>query len=199
MTVFPQVCFSDESTFQILTEKSNFVRRRTSERYDPACITPTVKHPLSVMVWSVISAKGPGRLYVVEGMMNAAQYLKVLQGRLLPQMKEWFCEGENPVFMHDSAPCHKAKVVTKFLAEENVGVLDWPGNSPDMNPIENVWKVLKDEVSKFGPTTKRKLIEALIAAWNHNPKIKIAISNSINSMPRRIEALLKAKGHQTKY
>lgn len=175
------------------------MRRRTGERYDPACITPTVKHPLSVMVWSVMSAKGPGRLYVVEGMMNAAQYLKVLKNRLLPQMKEWFCEGENHVFMHDNAPCHKAKVVTKFLAEENVDVLDWPGNSPDMNPIENVWKVLKDEVLQFGPTTKRRLIEVLISSWYRSPKIKEAISKSINSMPRRIEALLKARGHPTKY
>ena len=64
---FSQVCFSDESTFQILTDKTVFVRRRVGEMYHPDCLVQTIKHPTSIMVWSVINSRGSGRLYIVEG------------------------------------------------------------------------------------------------------------------------------------
>lgn len=43
--------------------------------------------------------------------------------------------------MHDSAPCHRARSVTSFLPAKNVTVLSWPGNSPDMNRLENMWEL----------------------------------------------------------
>ncbi|VEN63703.1 unnamed protein product [Callosobruchus maculatus] len=121
-----------------------------------------VKHPVSIMVWSVISSKGMGYLYIVEGTMKQDQYKRVLEARLIPQIKDWFPENEEYVFMHDSAPCHTARSVTTFLSEKNVRVLPWPGNSPDMNPIENLWKLTKREVAKEAITNKRQLIETLI-------------------------------------
>lgn len=151
------------------------------------------------MVWSVISYKGPGALYVVEGTMNAEKYQKVLETQLLPQVKKWFKKREKPIFKHDGAPCHRAQKITKFLAEKKVDILDWPGNSPDMNPIENVWEFLKSEVRMKAPTTKQELINILNDTWKHNPEIKIKIQSCISSMPRRVEAVLAAKGGHTKY
>ncbi|CAG5015993.1 unnamed protein product [Parnassius apollo] len=130
------------------------------------------------MVWSVISAKGVGRLYVVQGTMRQHQYKEVLQNRLLPTLREWFPDSENFTFMHDSAPCHKAKSVTKFLEENIIPVLPWPGNSPDMNPIENLWEITKAEIAKEMITTKVRLIEKLIEVWHHNPKIKESAKNA---------------------
>ncbi|CAH1992033.1 unnamed protein product, partial [Acanthoscelides obtectus] len=176
------VCFSDESIFQVLVDKSQFVRRRTNEKYKPECIVPTIKHPPSVMVWSVISYKGQGALYVVDGTMSAEKYQEVLETQLLPQVKKWFNKREKPIFMHDG-----------------VDILDWPGNSPDMNPIENVWEFLKSEVTMKAPTTKQELINILNDTWKYNPELKIKIQNCISSMPRRVEAVLAAKGGHTKY
>ncbi|CAH1993541.1 unnamed protein product, partial [Acanthoscelides obtectus] len=193
------VCFSDESIFQVLVDKSQFVRRRTNEKYKPECIVPTIKHPPSVMVCSVISYKGQGALYVVDGTMNAEKYQEVLETQLLPQVKKWFNKREKPIVMHDGAPCHRAQKNTKFLAEKKVDILDWPGNSPDMNPIENVWEFLKSEVTMKAPTTKQELINILNDTWKHNPELKIKIQNCISSMPRRVEAVLAAKGGHTKY
>ena len=50
-------------------------------------------------------------------------------------------------FMHDDAPCYRSKLVNLFLQENQVKVLDWPGSSPDLNPTENLWKLMKDRVA----------------------------------------------------
>ena len=193
------VCFSDESTFEIMGQQPQYVRRRPEEKFNVECISPTVKHPTKVMVWSVISGKGTGTLYIVNGMMNQHQYKDVLENRLIPQVREWFPNGENFTFMHDSAPCHTAKSIKIFLEQKNIPVLSWPGNSPDMNPIENAWELVKKEMHKKPITNRTKLIERLIDVWNHHPRIQETIKSCIDSMPRRIDALIKAKGGPTKY
>lgn len=193
------MCFSDESTFEILADKASFVRRRPGEKFHPSCIVESVKHPTKVMVWSVMSSKGVGSLKVVKGMMKQDQYKEILQNSLLPQVQRWFPNGQSFIFMHDSAPCHKARSVTSFLAEQNIRVLPWPGNSPDMNPIENLWEFTKREMAKEMITTKVRLIERLIEVWHRSEKIKELAKTCIESMPRRIQAVIKAKGNITKY
>lgn len=194
-----QVCFSDESTFEIVENKAQFVRRRKGEKFHPDCVKKTVKHPTKVMIWSVISGKGTGRLYVVEGIMKQDQYREVIRTRLIPQLQEWFPNGESFVFMQDGAPCHTARSVKTFLQQNNIPLLCWPGNSPDMNPIENVWELVKRELAKEAITTKTRLIEKIIFVWNHHPRMQETVQACINSMPRRINALIAAKGGSTKY
>ncbi|GFT67798.1 uncharacterized protein TNCV_271861 [Trichonephila clavipes] len=116
----PKVCFSDESTFQILQNKAQFVRRRREEKFNSDCVVQTVKHPTKIMIWSVISGKGTGRLYVVKGMIRQDQYKDVLQNRLIPQLEEWFPNGEPYIFMQDGAPCYTARSIKAFLEEQNV-------------------------------------------------------------------------------
>jgi transposase len=101
--------------------------------------------------------------------------------------------------MQDGAPCHTAKSIKTYLASKNNPLLDWPGNSPDMNPIENVWEILKRKMNKINITNKKDLIARLISVWFHDDDIKIAAMNCIKSMPDRIRAIIKAKGGGTKY
>ena len=150
------------------------------------------------MVWGTISTHGIGRLHVVEGMMNAGKYIQVLDTRLQPQLSDLFPDG-NAVLMHDGAPCHRAREVERYLEGCGLEVLPWPGNSPDMNPIEGIWKLLKDRVNSVTVTNKRQLLERIIHAWHHNAEIRDYAIRYIDGMPDRIKALIKAKGGPTKY
>ena len=116
-----------------------------------------------------------------------------------PQLEEWFSGDDEYIFMHDLAPCHKARSVTAFLAPKNIALLLCPGNSPDMNSIENMWELTKRAISKQEITTKNQLIETLTNEWNNNDDLKKMAKECIESMPRRIKAIIAAKGDITKY
>ncbi|GFV80652.1 transposable element Tcb2 transposase [Trichonephila clavipes] len=131
--------------------------------------------------------------------MRQDQYKDVLQNRLIPQLEEWFSKREPYIFMQDGAPCHTARSIKAFLAEQNIPLLDWPGNSPDMNTTENVWELMKREVAKDVITNKTLLLERIIHVWNHHPQMQETVQSCIVSMPRRIKALIAAKGGPTKY
>lgn len=83
-------------------------------------------------------------------------------------MKEWSEESENLIFMHDKVNCHKEKAIGKFLAKNNVQVINWPGNSSAMNPIKNIWEFMTIGISKTVTTTKRDIIEVLIRIWDNS-------------------------------
>ena len=67
--------------------------------------------------------------------------------------------------MQDGAPCHRAQIVTQFLKLKKIQILDLPANSPDLNPIENLWTVLKKSVSERQPTNAKTLEQAIKEVW----------------------------------
>ncbi|CDQ89216.1 unnamed protein product [Oncorhynchus mykiss] len=94
---------------------------------------PTVKDPETIHVCGCFSAKGVGSLTILP--KNKAMNKEWYQ-HILPNIQEQFGD-EQCLFQHDGAPCHKAKVITKWLGEQNINILGpWPGN---LNPIENLW------------------------------------------------------------
>ncbi|GFX10329.1 transposable element Tcb2 transposase [Trichonephila clavipes] len=132
-------------------------------------------------------------------MMWQDQYKDVLQNRLIPQLEEWFPKGEPYIFMQDGAPFHTARSIKAFLAEQNISLLDWLDNLPVTNLIENVWELMKREVAKDMITNKTQLLERIIHVWKYHPEMQKPVQSCIDSMPRRIEALIAAKGGSTKY
>ena len=122
---------------------------------------------------------GVGPLKPVEGMMNSKKYLDVLTKRVIPEMARKFPEGSG-IFQQDLAPCHTSQKVKNFINLNNISVLDWPGNSPDLNPIENLWSIIKLRRRRRDCTTTVKLIEAIIDFQENCKKL-------INSMPKRVK------------
>ena len=111
-----------------------------------------------------MSAKGVGRISVVEGMMNSQRYISAMEDRLIPQLKEWFPNNEC-IHMQDKAPCHVSKQSLKFFSDNSIQLLPWPGNSPDLNPIETLWATVKRRLQGKTISTRNEMISAIIQAW----------------------------------
>jgi transposase len=86
----------------------------------------------------------------------------------------------------------------RVFEELRMSVLPWPGNSPDLNPIENLWHCLKRKVHQMKPTTERQLMEAVVHCWNHEISGEL-VTSLVDSMPARIKQVIRAKGGVTKY
>lgn len=91
----------------------------------------------------------------VNGMMNSDKYIDVLERKLLPEMRKLFPDN-NGIFQQDLAPCHTSTKVTKYMADNNITTFQWPGNSPDLNPIENLWAIVKTRLRNRDCTQKKQ-------------------------------------------
>ena len=81
---------------------------------------------------------------------------------------------------------NRVKIVKKFVAENKINVMDWPGNSPDLNPIENLWAILKRKIRRNLISNRRILQQEIIKVWNNDINNEI-ITKLIDSMPKRIK------------
>ena len=116
-------------------------------------------------MWGCFAASSPGRLHIVEGMMNASKYCDVVEKVCCHAAgKSRAARDLFPgpwLYQQDNAPCHTAKKVAKWMEDHGVNTLCWPTQSPDLNPIENLWFKIGQLIAKDKPTTK-KLIELII-------------------------------------
>lgn len=195
------VLWSDKSSFEIFNSKNRvFVRRRPGERYSQECLAPTVKFGGGkLMVWGCFSGRGMGTLHRIEGTMNQNSYQEVLRTSLLPSIDKLYGPNDTGecLFQQDNAPCHKAASVLAFLQRRNISTMQWPPQSPDFNPIENLWNILKKEVSLKKPENINSLWEVIHKAWNNVSEQQIAAL--VGSMPERMKLAISAKGGATRY
>ena len=170
-------------------------------RYLQRFTIKTVKHPASVMVWGCFSGnKGRGALYFLpqNTTMNSERYCRdVLEAKVFPWMEMHGCR----YFLQDGAPCHKSRLAMALLKSkaEKFKVMDWPGNSPDLNPIENVWSIMKGRLKKDHTISSLPLlIKAIKIMWVSNLLLSL-FKKLARSMPKRLQMVLEAQGQMTKY
>ena len=147
------------------------------------------------MVGGGISSGGKTDLVLIEGNLNGQRYItEILQSQVVPYAG---AIGDEFILMDDNARPHRARVVDQFLEVQGVTRMEWPANSPDLNPIEHLWDQLKRAVRRRinQNTTLGALYQLLQEEWAALPQQRL--SNLVDSMPDRCNQVLMNNGGYT--
>jgi len=131
--------------------------------------------------------------------MDAALYVQIMKKELLDSIKYYELDQEEVIFQQDNDPKHTSKLAMDALEELNLNVLEWPSQSPDLNPIELYWGHVARELKR-----RTGLITNKDDLWEELQKILVEPNRDlcrklIGTMPRRIIDVIKAKGGYTKW
>lgn len=184
------IIFSDESRF-CLQADGFFCYVRRGQWNQTAC-HETKKFSNGVMYWGAIAEGYRSPLMRCSGGVNQQEYLRILkESGMFERMDE--VKGKfGWMFMQDGAPCHTANVTMGELVATCLLVPGWPPNSPDLNPIEMLWGVIKHGLQKAGLTDESQLGPCVERAWN-----EIAmetIESLVNRFRTRLEMVVKIQG-----
>lgn len=198
LSFWKKVVWSDESKFELVGKKT---RRRVWRKVGEALLdrhtTKTVKFGGgSIMVWGCFSWSGVGNLHKIDGIMDARHYIRILS-RNLPQSVQKMGIANQYIFQQDNDPKHTAGITKRYFDSKSINVLEWPPQSADLNPIENLWAALDSKVPPSGRTNREIFFESLLKAWR---ELKPDLLNKlVESMNQRLSAVIKAHGGNTKY
>jgi len=185
-TDWTTIKFSDETII-----KKEFKDKQWMQKDDKTIIR-VVKHPMQFLIWGSFHYGGVGDICIFKGIMDADKYINILEEYLLPTNSNEYS------FQFDNDPKHTSIKALSFLFEKNIKCISWwPPNSPDLNPIENLWKYVKDKLKKEKFTTTEDFKNKIKDIWINIP-YKI-IYNLINSMPNRIDQVIKNNGDNIGY
>ena len=191
---FENVIWSDETTVQLETHK-RYCYRKDGEKPLPK---PRPKHPIKIHVWAGISKRGATKLCLFDGIMAAPLYCDILQKTLIPFLQETFPAPTTHRFMQDNDPKHTSHAAQDFYASSGINWWRTPAESPDLNPIENLWHEMKEYIRReVKPQTKQELVHGLIEFWESVDKHKCW--RYINHLKKVIPRVIELHGEPTGY
>ena len=197
-----RVIWTDEASIRCGYFGQVYVTRRADEKYKAECLITKFRKYSAWMIWGCITSNGIGPLVVFEkewGKINGEVYrTKVLPYAYayMEAYKQDHPSLDDLVLMEDNASIHKAFATRDLHTEQGVLCMDWPPNSPDLNPIENLWRLLKCRVGRRFPKTTEE-VRRYVEEW-----LKLNerdIRKYVQSMHERCEAVIAANGMHTKW
>uniref|UniRef100_A0AAR2LJV0 Transposase n=1 Tax=Pygocentrus nattereri TaxID=42514 RepID=A0AAR2LJV0_PYGNA len=192
------ILWTDETKVELFGRcVSHYIWCKRNTAFRKKNIIPTVKYGGgSVMVWGCFAVSGPGRLAVINGTMNSAVYQKILKENVRPSVRELKLK-RTWVLQQDNDPKHTSKSTTEWLKKNKMKTLEWPSQSPDLNPIEMLWYDLKKAVHARKPSNVTELEQFCKDEWAKIPPERC--KRLIASYRKCLVAVVAAKGGPTSY
>jgi transposase len=196
-----RVVWSDETKINRLgSDGRKWVWKKPGSALTDRHVQGTVKFGGgSLMMWGCMAAQGVGYACRIDGRMDSALYCNILDDEFMQTLEYYGLDRENIVFQQDNDPKHTSSIARRWFLENEIELLEWPSQSPDLNPIEHLWEHLKRQLNSYETEAAgmHELWERVQVEWDKIP-VDVCM-NLIESMPRRVAAVLKAKGGYTKY
>ena len=186
-----QVLFSDEKKFNLDGPDGTAYYWHNLQK-EEKIFSECQQGGKSVIVWAAFGYQGQTNLAFPSGRMDETDYQDLLEIHLLPFGEE--IGGQFWIFQQNNAPIHVAKSTREWFLENGVYVMDWPANSPDLNPMENVWGVLCRTVYADGKqyADVSELQTAIITAWE-NMEVSL-LQKLVNGMCERVSDVILNHG-----
>jgi len=184
------VLFTDETSVSLGPRNKKIWKSRGERMYQRKA-----KHYPKIHVWGCFSNYGFGRIVLFKENLTARKLIDIYQEGLLPSSK--VIDDPDWILLEDNDPKHTAKLAETWREKHNIDRITWPSNSPDLNPIENVWNIVKNKVAHLQPSTLKDLQEAIKQVWSELPR-NLA-QNLVLSMPNRIKEITQSKGDSINY
>jgi hypothetical protein len=191
-----RVIWSDETKInRIGSDGRSWGWKRRGERLSDRLVTPTLKFGGgSLMLWGCMSWEGVGHACKIEGRMDANCYVDILEDELQKSIDYFEKDPEEVIFQQDNDPKHTSKKAKEWFQNHGMEVLEWPAQSPDLNPIEHLWKHLKQRLCAYEnpPQGINELWERVQREWE---LIDAGVcQNLIEAIPRRVLEVYQANG-----
>ena len=183
------VIWSDETTVQLESHRRHSYRKRGEQ----PTLKPRPKHPIKVHVWAGISRRGTTPVVIFEGIMNAELYVDILRSSLLPFIRTTYPNSHR--FMQDNDPKHTSATARRFFDQEGINWWRTPPESPDANPMENLWHELKEYIRReIKSTRKAELISGIKEFWD-----TVDVDKCIDHLRKVFPRIMELDGAATGY
>jgi hypothetical protein len=174
-----------------------YVQRPVSEAYNAKYMITRAPHSDRVGMWGCFCALGIGQGEVWKNEeFTAMKYVDILRHNLLATVRHFY-PSSMCWFQQDNAPQHTSRLATTFFHNNGIDIIEFPPYSPDLNPIENLWSIIKAQVEEKLPQTTEQVEIVLKHVWEEiDSNILLHL---IESMPARCKAVIENEGHRVGY
>ncbi len=186
---WPYVVFTDEASFWLNKSQPNKMWLEDDTEVEGRGV-----HGPKLHLWGGITSKGALGLVIFEDNLDAKAYLTIMRAKVR-ELDDLFPEGW--IWQQDGSGVHRANSVGDFITKNIYYNLDFPPYSPDLSPIENIWGWLKREVNKEMPRNVEALKACVKKHWARLDESFLC--PYFDSMPERMEEVIRLKGSKTKY
>ena len=197
-----RVIWSDETKINRFgSDGRKYAWKRDAEPIQPRHVQKTVKHGGgNIKLWSCITYEGVGYVVKIDNTLDQHLYKEILKDDLARTIGDYGIEKQKVIFQHDNDPKHTAGSVKEWLSNQEFEVMRWPAQSPDLNPIENMWALLKQRLYRNYETPPKGMIEhweRIGQTWYQITKEEC--QKVIDTMPDRCQQVIAKNGYWIAY